>query len=124
MIIDCPRFLKFYTVRMQKMGKKGILDSRYLGSPETLGLGQKSRRRLTGKDDIEEESGVTIVSPEARNGLEVRRVPATSLISGDFPTSEGYSHDRNLDSGSSRLQHIIQLAQAELSSLQMDGKRV
>merc|ERR1719491_503800 len=38
--------LKFYTVRMQKMGKKGILDSRYLGSPETLGLGQKRRRRL------------------------------------------------------------------------------
>lgn len=146
--------LQFYARWMGKKGRRGLLDSSYLGRQSTLGLGKKSRRRLTyEKDDSSDEKyaeefpdtkstsrnkpGIVQVEPPsvsfAENGhaAEAQETGATkrtvrfsltehddacSVLSGDFFDCQQIpTEQRDLDSTSSRLQYIIELAQAELS---------
>ena len=157
--------LQFYARWMRKMGRRGLLDSSYLGRQSTLGLGKKSMRRLTGeKHDIFDEKydeefpdtnfisrnkpGLVEVEPPApvvtfaenghateapEKGATSRTVRfsltesdnASSESSGDFfdcqqiiPTGQ-----KDLGSTSSRLKHVIELLQAELSSLKPDDDK-
>ena len=151
--------LQFYARRMGQKGKRGLLDASYLGRQSTLGLGKKSRRRLTSekeKDDsydekyaeecpdtksaarikpglVQVKSRVVSFAENGHAAAEAQETSATNVTtvrsltenddagsasSGDYFDCEQIpTGQRDLDGASSRLQHIIELAQAELSNL-------
>ena len=147
-------FLKLYARWMGKTGRRGLLDSAYLGRQSTLGLGKKSMRRLSGHSDLENDTfdekydeefpdthvisrnkqcPVKVEPPVvtfAENGhaAEAQEKGATSrtvrfsLTESDNASSAS-TGQKDLGSTSSRLHHIIQLAQAELLSLKPDDDK-